>query len=71
MRRFLFRTVALVIVLGLGAVFTLAPGIVEKGKNTVVPHPPWAVSVAASAMHSRLEIADWHADSLLWDPSET
>ncbi len=67
MRRFLFRAVALVVVLGLGAVFTLAPGIVEKGKNTVVPHPPWAVSVAASAMHSRLEIADWHADSLLWD----
>lgn len=62
--------------IGLGAValvaiaaavgFTIGPGIVEEGQNATIPHDPWPVSAEAKALHARLEIADWHADSLLW-----
>ena len=46
--------------------FGLAPGIIERGMNHVTrPHPP-KVSAHAAALHSRLQIADMHADTLLW-----
>ena len=67
MRRFLIRALLVIVVAGAGAFFTLAPGIVEKGQNSVVPHDPYQISAAAAAMHARLIIGDWHADSLLWD----
>ncbi|PWE33271.1 peptidase M19 [Maritimibacter sp. 55A14] len=53
--------------LGLAGVFILAPAIVEKGLNPVAPHDPWPVSTEAAALHERLVIGDWHADSLLWN----
>lgn len=55
------------IVLGMLGFFLLAPGIAERGQNPVTAHEPWPVSPAARAMHERLIIGDWHADSLLWD----
>ncbi|MGG7564745.1 dipeptidase [Rhodovulum sp. DZ06] len=57
-----------VLVLGVAAigVFTVAPGIVEDGQNRMIAHDPWPVSPEAKALHARLDIADWHADSLLW-----
>ncbi len=67
MRRFLGRMVAAIVVFGLAGVFALGPGIVENGQNRVTAHDPWPVSEAAKAMHERLVIGDWHADSLLWD----
>ena len=67
MRRLLFRGFLLLLVLGLAGVFALGPGIVENGQNRVTAHDPWPVSDAAKAMHERLVIGDWHADSLLWD----
>lgn len=48
------------------AFFAFAPGIVERGRNAVIPHDPWPVSQEAQALHDRLTIGDWHADSLLW-----
>ncbi|MEE4360651.1 MAG: membrane dipeptidase [Pseudomonadales bacterium] len=65
MRIALLIVIVLAAALGIG--LTLAPGIVERGMNRVVPHAPWAVSEAARTLHDTLRIADWHSDSLLWD----
>ncbi len=54
-------------VLGLAGFLIFAPAIVEKGQNGVVAHEPYPVSQAARALHERLVIGDWHADSLLWN----
>ena len=62
----IWRILAALAVLGALGVFILGPGIVEKGLNPVIGHDPWPVSPAAQAMHERLVIGDWHADSLLW-----
>lgn len=58
--------VLLLMVLGLVAIWTFAPGIVEKGRNAVAVHDPYPVSDTARALHERLVVGDWHADSLLW-----
>ncbi len=55
------------VILAAGAFFALAPGIVERGQNRVVPHDPWPVSARAAALHKTLVIGDWHSDALLWD----
>ncbi|WP_343081720.1 dipeptidase [Ostreiculturibacter nitratireducens] len=57
----------LILAVGLVGFFLFGPRIVEKVQNRVVSHDPWPVSPAARAMHARLIIGDWHADSLLWD----
>ncbi len=59
----------LVILLGaaLGLGLAVVPGIVENGMNRVVPHEPWPVDARAAELHASLRVADWHADSLLWD----
>lgn len=62
----IWRILAAVVVLGALGFFLLAPGIVERELNPVLAHDPWPVSPAAKAMHERLIIGDWHADSLLW-----
>ncbi|MCB2137099.1 MAG: membrane dipeptidase [Rhodobacteraceae bacterium] len=67
MLRFLVRLFLFIVVVGLLAVVTVGPGIVDEGRNPVTPHDPWPVSPAARAMHERLVIGDMHADSLLWD----
>lgn len=61
------RLVLFLVVVGLFGLLTLGPGIVERSQNPVTAHAPWPVSPAARAMHERLIIGDWHADSLLWD----
>ncbi len=62
----IWRIVAFVVVLGALGFFLLAPGIVERDLNPVLAHDSWPVSPAAKAMHERLLVGDWHADSLLW-----
>ena len=52
--------------LALAAFWMFAPGIVERGRNAVAEHAPYPVSDAARALHDRLVVGDWHADSLLW-----
>lgn len=51
------------------AFFLLAPGIVEKGMNKVVPAPLPRVSDETRALHASLQIADMHGDTLLWKRS--
>lgn len=66
MRR-IWRALLVLVVFGALGFFLFAPGIVERAQNPVAEHAPWPVSPAAAAMHARLTIGDWHADSLLWD----
>ncbi|MET3827646.1 microsomal dipeptidase-like Zn-dependent dipeptidase [Sphingomonas sp. PvP055] len=46
--------------------FMLAPGMVERSMNVVAPLP-LPISPRAAALHARLQVADMHADSLLWN----
>lgn len=48
--------------------FTLAPGIVERGMNQVVAIP-LKITPRAQALNAKLQIADMHADTLLWQRS--
>jgi membrane dipeptidase len=63
----IWRVIAALAVVGALGVFFFAPAYVERLQNPVTEHDPWPVSPAAQAMHERLIIGDWHADSLLWD----
>lgn len=63
----IWRLIAALVVVGALAFFFFAPAYVERAQNPVTEHEPWPVSPAAAAMHERLVIGDWHADSLLWD----
>ncbi|HQU67881.1 MAG TPA: membrane dipeptidase [Albidovulum sp.] len=63
----IWRLIAALVVVGALAFFFFAPAYVERLQNPVTEHEPWPVSPAAQAMHERLVIGDWHADSLLWD----
>lgn len=54
------------IVVAAAAFFIFAPAIVEKGQNRLAERDPLTVTERAKALHARLQIADWHADSLLW-----
>ena len=67
MRKILLGGLALLILAAI-LFFTLAPGIVERGMNKVVPIP-LTVSPRAQALHATLQIADMHADTLLWQRS--
>ncbi|WP_246209993.1 dipeptidase [Nocardioides piscis] len=69
-RRWLRRTaiaLVLLLVVGLVAFFSLAPGIVEKGMNQVVAGDLPAVSDETQALHDELTIIDMHSDTLMWD----
>lgn len=60
--------VFLLLCLGIALVLIVGPQMVEKGRNLVTgPAEGWPVSPEAQALHDRLLIGDWHADSLLWD----
>lgn len=67
LRRIILGVLGLLILAAL-AFFIFAPGYVEKGMNPVTaPEKGWPVSDQAAALHEKLTIGDWHADSLLWD----
>lgn len=69
-RRWLRRTLlglALLIVVALVGFFTLAPGIVERGRNQVVSSKLPEVSEQTQELHDSLEIVDTHADTLMWN----
>ncbi|QNA84917.1 peptidase M19 [Sphingomonas sp. So64.6b] len=67
MKKWLWGILVLII-LGAIAFFVFAPGIVEKSMNKVVP-VALKISPEARALHARLQIADMHADTLLWKRS--
>ena len=45
--------------------FTVTPGRIDRSQNRVVPIP-FDVTRAAQQLHATLDVADMHADSLLW-----
>lgn len=49
-----------------GLLFGVLPGVVEGRMNRVREHAAWPVPPAARELHARLQVADLHADSLLW-----
>ncbi|MFA6123784.1 MAG: dipeptidase [Sphingomonas sp.] len=67
MRKILLGGLALILIAAI-LFFTLAPGIVERGMNQVVAIP-LKISPRARALHATLQIADMHADTLLWQRS--
>jgi membrane dipeptidase len=66
MVRWLIGFALLLLLVSAGALLA-APPIVEASLNKVVPHPPYRVSAAAKALHARLDLADLHSDTLLWN----
>lgn len=64
--RLLGRALLLVIV-AFAAFLAFGPGYVESERNAVNWRGPYPVSDAAQTLHDTLVIADWHADSLLWN----
>ncbi|MTH33831.1 peptidase M19 [Paracoccus limosus] len=67
MRRILLSAFALALVAG-GLVVWFGPAWIERRLNPVTgPAGGWPVSARAQALHDRLVIGDWHADSLLWN----
>jgi microsomal dipeptidase-like Zn-dependent dipeptidase len=65
MRRIVYGLIAL-LSLAAGAFFLFAPGMIEGGMNKVAAAPLPTVGPRARALHARLEVADMHADTLLW-----
>jgi membrane dipeptidase len=57
--------VAVSVVMGVASVFAITPADIERGQNKVVP-VPLNITPAARALQSTLDVADMHADSLLW-----
>ncbi|KQS04045.1 peptidase M19 [Sphingomonas sp. Leaf357] len=64
MKTWLYGIVALVVV-AVGAFLIFAPGMAERSMNKVVP-VALKITPEARALHAQLQIADMHADSLLW-----
>jgi len=54
----------LLIVLAAGLI--AGPGMIESNLNKVDPHAPYVTSPEAKALHATLDMADLHADTLLW-----
>jgi len=48
------------------AFFFVLPGLVERHFNRTLRPPPYLASARAQQVFARLEVADLHADSLLW-----
>lgn len=59
--------IAIVLLLASAGALIAAPPIVEAQMNKVEPHAPYQVSAEAKALHARLNLADLHSDTLLWN----
>lgn len=65
MKRILLIVLA-ILILGAIGFFGFAPGMVERSMNIVQPTELPKVSKDTAALHKTLQIADMHADTLLW-----
>ncbi len=57
---------ALLVVVALGGLFVLGPGMAENSMNKIDGKPLIPVSDEAKALHRTLTIVDLHSDTLLW-----
>lgn len=67
MKKKILITLAVLILLLVGAFFFVVPSQLEKRLNVSLNSPPYLASERAVELHKRLLVADLHADSLLWD----
>lgn len=67
MKKKILITLAVILLLLLGAVFFILPEQLEKRLNVSLNPPPYLASERAVELHKKLLVADLHADSLLWD----
>jgi len=67
MRGWLPAALAAALALGSLVFFFVVPAAVDRLLNRVLSEPPYATSDRARLLHSRLFVADLHADTLLWD----
>ncbi len=47
--------------------FGFAASVTERSLNPIISPPPYQISDQANTLHTKLFVADMHADSLLWD----
>lgn len=69
MKKRILIVLVLVIMVAAAAFFLLAPAMVERDMNKVEPVALKPVSPRIADLHSRLPVADLHADTLLWSRS--
>ena len=68
MKKWMLRALALIAISWLASeayADDTVPAAIERGQNRIVP-APLGITDAARALHGRLDVADMHADSLLW-----
>lgn len=65
MWRWVGRGLVVLAVLGAGALWA-APAVVEDQLNRVEAHAPYKLSDETKSLHATLDLADLHADTLLW-----
>ncbi len=57
---------ASLLVIALGILHWIVPGILEGSMNLVREHEPYSIRPEVQAFHNKLFIVDLHTDSLLW-----
>jgi membrane dipeptidase len=57
--------IVMALIIAAMGIFTIVPASIERSQNKVVP-VPLGITPAAQALQSTLDVADMHADSLLW-----
>lgn len=67
MKKKILITLAVILLVLLGAFFFVLPQQLEKRVNVSRNPPPYMASERAVELHKRLMVSDMHADSLLWD----
>jgi membrane dipeptidase len=67
MKKKILITLAVIVLLLVGAFFFVVPSLLEKRLNVSLNAPPYLASERAVELHKKLLVADLHADSLLWD----
>lgn len=67
MRKWLWGILALILIAAI-TFFTLAPAMIERSMNKVEP-VALKITPRARALHATLQVADMHADTLLWKRS--
>jgi membrane dipeptidase len=67
MKKKILITLAVMLLVLMGAFFFVLPAQLEKRVNVSLSPPPYLASERAVELHKKLLVSDMHADSLLWD----
>lgn len=67
MKKKILIALGVIVLLALALFFFAVPPYVEKSMNETLNPPPYQASDKAVALHNKILVADFHADSLLWN----